>query len=110
MLATFGFNRTALGATAEDTLDVLHPVIEDRIISCKTDVVWLAQSCYLTPLDFYLWGAGKDKYCALKDSIREAIGDIQLHTIHNVLKNFTERVGYCMASRVSHLNEIIFHY
>ena len=45
------------------------------------------------PLD-YLCGAVKDKCYAdkpetidaLKDNIREAIGDIQLHTIDNVLK------------------------
>ena len=47
---------------------------------------------------------------ALKDNIREAIGEIQLHTIDNVLKNCTDHVGYCMASRGSHLNEIIFQY
>ena len=47
---------------------------------------------------------------ALKDNICEAIGDIQLHTIDNVLKNCTDRKGYCMASRGSYLNEIIFHY
>ena len=35
---------------------------------------------------------------ALKNNIREAIGEIQLHTIDNVLKNWTDRVGYCMAS------------
>ena len=35
---------------------------------------------------------------ALKDNIREGIGDIQLHTIDNVLKNWTDRLGYCMAS------------
>ena len=39
---------------------------------------------------------------ALKDNIREAID--------NVLKNWIDRVGYCMASRGSHLNKIIFHY
>ena len=47
---------------------------------------------------------------ALKDNISEAIGDIQLHTIDNVLKNWTAPVGYCMASRGSHLKEISFHY
>ena len=31
---------------------------------------------------------------ALKDNICEAIGEIQLHTIDNVLKNWTDRVGY----------------
>ena len=47
---------------------------------------------------------------ALKNNIHEAIGEIQLQTIDNVLKNWADRVGYCMASRGSHLNEIIFHY
>ena len=67
-------------------------------------------------LDYYLWGAIKDKCYAdkpdtidaLKDNIREAIGEIQLHTIDNVLENWTDRVGYCLASRGCHLNEIIF--
>ena len=46
----------------------------------------------------------------LKDNICDAIGEIQLHTIDNELKNWTDCVGYCMASWGSHLNEIIFHY
>ena len=46
---------------------------------------------------------------ALKDNIREAIGEIQLHTINNVLKNWIDRAGYYMAIRGSDLNEIIFH-
>ena len=66
----------------------------------------------MTPLEYYLWSAVKDKCYAdkpetidaIKDNIREAIGEVQLHTIGNVLRNWTERVGYC------HLNEIIFHY
>ena len=104
--------------TAEATLDVLRPVFEDRIISSRTNVVWPTRCCGLTPLDYYLWGAVKDKCYAdkpetidaLKDNILAAIGEIQLHTIDNVLKNWADRVGYCMASRGSHLNEIIFHY
>ena len=72
----------------------------------------------MIPLDYYLWGAVKDKCYldkpetveGLKDNIREAIGEIQLHTIDNVLKNWTYRVSYCMASQGSYLNEIIFHY
>ena len=74
--------------TAEATLEVLRSVFEDRIISRKAYVVW-------PPLDYYLWGAVKNKCYsdkpetidALKDNIREAIGEIQLHTIDNVLKN-----------------------
>ena len=46
----------------------------------------------------------------LKYNTREAICEIQLHTIDNVIKNWTDRVGHCMANRGSHLNEIIFHY
>ena len=49
----------------------------------------------MTPLGYYLWSAVKDKcyankpeaIVALKDNIRETIGEIQLHTIDNVLKN-----------------------
>ena len=87
-------------------------------ISRKADVAWLHRSCDLTLLDYYLWGLVKDKCFAdkpeiinaLKDNIREGIGEIQLHTIDNKLKNLSNRVGYCMASRGSHLNEIIFDY
>ena len=81
--------------TAEATLDVLLPVFEDRIFSRRANVVWPTPSCDLTPLDYYLWGANKDKCYAdkpetidaLKCNIREAIGEIQLHTNDNVLKN-----------------------
>ena len=71
----------------------------------------------LTPLDYYLWGPSKISVTptsqtidALKDNIREAIGETQLHTIDNLLKNWTDRVRHCMASRGNQLNEIIFHY
>ena len=92
--------------TAEATTDVLRPVFEERIILGRADVVWTPQSCDLTPQHYYLWGAVKDKCYddkpetidALKDIIREAIGEIKLHTIDNMLKNWTHRVGYCTAS------------
>ena len=65
-----------------------------------------------------MWGAVKDKCYAgkpdtidaLKGNIREVIGETQQHTIDNVLKNWTDRIGYGMASRGSHLNEIICYY
>ena len=49
----------------------------------------------MTLLDYYLFGNVKDKRCAdkpetidaLKDNICEAIGEIQLHTNDNMLKN-----------------------
>ena len=71
-------------------------------------------------MEYYLFGAVKDKYyadkpdtigqLALMDNIHEVIGVIQLHTFDNVLKNCTDRAGYCMTSPDSHLNEIIFPY
>ena len=71
--------------TTEATLDVLRPVFEDCIISRRADVIWPHRSCDLTPLDYYLWSAVKDKCYAdkperidaLKDNTREAISDIQ---------------------------------
>ena len=98
--------------TAKATLDVLRSVFEDRIISRRADVVWPPRSSNLIPLNYYLCGVVKDKCYVdkpetidtLKDNIREAIGDTQLYTIDNVLKYWTDRIGYCMASRVSHLN------
>ena len=81
--------------TAAATLDVLRPVFKDPIISRRADVVWPPRNCDLTQIDYYLWGAVKYKCYAdkpetvnaLKDNIREAIGQIQLHRINNVLKN-----------------------
>ena len=87
-MAIFSFNHTA-----EATLDVLRPVFEIRIISRRADVVWPPRSCDLTLLDNYLWGAVKDKCYAdkpttidaLKDNFCEAIGELQLQKIDNVL-------------------------
>ena len=39
----------------EATLDVLRPVFEDHIVSCRAVAVWPPRSCGLTPLDYYLW-------------------------------------------------------
>ena len=66
------------------------------------------------PLDYYLWGAFKNKRYAykletidaLKDNICEAIGEIQLHTIDNAFENWTDHLGNC----TNQLNEIILHY
>ena len=44
----------------------------------------------------------------LKHKIKVAIDEICAHTVENVLKNWVERMGYCAASRGSHLNEIVF--
>ena len=82
------------GATCHKTkatLNVLRLVFEDR----RADVIWTPRNCNLTQLGYYLWGAVKDKCYAdkpetidaLKDNLREAISEIQLHKVDNVLKN-----------------------
>ena len=109
---------SAMCNTAEATLDVQRPVIENRIISRRADIAGPPRSCDLAPLDYYLWCAIRDKCCTnkpqtseeLNDNILEAIGKILLPTLDKVLKNWTDRASYCMANRGSHLNEIIFHY
>ena len=68
----------------------MRPVFEDRIFSRIADVIWSPRSCGLTPLEYCLWHAAKDKCYAykpetindLKDNIREAIGEKQLLTIY----------------------------
>ena len=85
---------------AEATSDIVIPVFEDPIISRRADVVWPPRSCGLIPLDYYLWVAVKDECYAdkpetidaLKDNICEAISEVQLHTMDNVLNNLTDRV------------------
>ena len=61
--------------TAETILDVLRPVFTDRIISRRTDIVWPSRSCVLTPLDYYLRGAVKDKCYADKPETIDALKD-----------------------------------
>ncbi|CAK9813904.1 Transposable element Tc3 transposase [Anthophora plagiata] len=103
--------------TANVTIDLLRTVFENRIISRNADVNWPPRSCDLTPLDFFLWGAVKDKCYAkhpetiddLKHEIEVAIDEIEAQTIENVLKNWTDRMEYCKASRGSHLNDVVFH-
>ena len=60
---------------AEATLDVLRRVFEARIISRRADVVWPPRSYDLAPLDYYLWGAVKDKCFADKPETIDALKD-----------------------------------
>ena len=82
--------------------DVLHTVFKDRIISRRADVVWPSRSCDLIPLDYYLWDAIKDKCYADKPETIKAL--------KQKFEKIFSNICYCMASRGSHLNEIIFYY
>ena len=103
--------------TANVTIDLLRTVFENQIISGNSDVNWPPGSCDLIPLDYFLWGAVKDKCYAnhpetieaLKHEIEDTIHGIEAQTIENVLKNWVDRMKYCKASRGSHLNDVVFH-
>ena len=95
ILPTFGFNRTELRGTQTKLHSMFCALFLKIALSAAKlmsfghlgAVVWI-------PLDYYLWGAVKDKCYAdkpetidaLKDNIRKAIDEIQLPTIDNVLK------------------------
>ena len=94
ILTIFRFNRTEPRAT-QLKLHSMFCALFWKITLSAVDVVWPPQISDFTPLDYYVWGAVKDKCYvyktetidALNDNILEAIGEIQLHTIDNVLKN-----------------------
>ena len=81
--------------TANVTIDLLHSIFENRIISRNSDVNCPPRSCDLTPLNYFLWGAVKDKVHAnhsplieaLKHEIEVVIHGIEAQTIENVQKN-----------------------
>ncbi|CAH1986184.1 unnamed protein product [Acanthoscelides obtectus] len=78
---------------------------------------WSARSCDLTSVDYFLWGAVKERCYTndpqridvLKEHIRRAIDEIDQQTIENVLQNRVKRMDYFQASRGRHLTEIVFH-
>ena len=63
-------------------------------------------------------GAVKDKCYAdhpgmieaMKHEIEVEIHRIEAQTIENVLESWVNRMGYCEASRGSHLNDVVFHF
>ena len=82
----------------EDDMDDIWSIFENRVISRNSDVNWPPRSCDLTPLDYFLWRAVKDKCYvnhletteALKHEIEVAIHGIEAQTIENVLKNWVD--------------------
>ena len=108
ILATFGFNRTALRAT-QPKLHSMFCALFLKIALSAAELMSLGQ------LGAAIWRrwtiiCGSETIDTFKDNIREAISEIQVHTTVDVLQNWPDRVGYCMACRGSYLNEIIFHH
>ena len=59
--------------TANVTIVFLRIVSGNRIISRHSDVNWPIRSCGLTPLDYFLWRAVKDKCYANHPETIEAL-------------------------------------
>ena len=59
------------------------PILEKKIIF--SDEAHFDLGGYVNKQNCRIWGT--EPTDALKDNTREAIGEIQLHTIYNVLKN-----------------------
>ena len=99
--------------TANVIINLLRTVFENRIIRRNSDVNWPPRSCDLAPLDYFLWGAVKDKCYAnhsetieaLKHEVEVTIHGVEAQTIENAVKNWVDR----MANRGSHLNDVVFH-
>ena len=85
ILTTFGFHRTTLRATLSK-VHSMFCVLFSKIALSTTRLMSFGHlgAEILTPWDYYLWGAVKDKGCAdkpetneaLKDIVREATGEI----------------------------------
>ncbi|GFV13276.1 putative DD41D transposase [Trichonephila clavipes] len=101
--------------TARATIDLLKDTFGDHLISRFGPVNWPPRS-YLTPLDFFLWGYVKSLVFAdkpqtldhLEDNIRRVIAEVRPQMLEKVIKNWTSRLDYIRASRVSDVSEIIF--
>ena len=84
----------ATAHTANSSLRCLGEIFQTRIISKG---IWPPRSPDLSVLDFYLWGAVKQKVYRskpqdlheLRDSIRQQIAAISLEEIHRVFENET---------------------
>ena len=78
-------------------------MFDGPLIGRNDDVNWPPRSCQLTPFDYFLWGAVKEKCYAnkpeaskhFKVNIRNVIAKIRPHTLENVHENCFDLLRYC---------------
>ncbi|GFY26968.1 DUF4817 domain-containing protein [Trichonephila clavipes] len=112
----WGFLKDRVYIGSRATIDLLKYTLGDRLISRFGPANWPPRSCDLTPLDYFLWGYVKSLVYAdkpqtldhLEDNIRRVIADIRPQMLEKVIENWTSRLDYIRASRVSPMPEIIF--
>lgn len=101
--------------TANQTLEMLRDMFDDRVISRRTENPWAPHSPDLTPLDFFLWGYAKDNVFKvhpnslqeLKEAITDFVGAIPQEMCERVIENFAVRVNACLNRNGAHIEHII---
>ena len=95
--------------TARAAIDLLKDAFGDRLISRFGK--WPPRSCYLTPLDFFLWGYVKSLVYADKpQTLNHLVDNIVIADIRQkkIIESWSSRLDYIRASRGGHMPEIIF--
>ncbi|GFU44303.1 uncharacterized protein TNCV_3041401 [Trichonephila clavipes] len=95
--------------TGGATIDLLKDTFGDRLISHFGPVNWPPTSCYLTQLDYFLWGYVKSLVYAdkpqtldhLEDNIRRVIADIRPQMLEKSHRKLDVQIGLHRASRGS---------
>ena len=102
----------ATAHTANSTLRFLNNTFQTRVISKG---IWPPRSPDLSVLDFYLWGAVKQKVYQnkpqnlqeLRNNIRHQIVAIKQEGIHRVFENLKRRIDLCIGELGRHFQQLL---
>ena len=102
----------ATAHTANISLHFLNEIFPNRIISKG---IWPPRSPDLSVLDFYLWGATKQKVYRnkpqslqdLRDNILHQIEAITQEEIHRVFENLKRRINVCINEFGGHFQQLL---
>lgn len=98
------------------TRNYLNQVFPNRWIGRGGIIEWPARSPDLSPNDFSLWGYLKSKVYTnepinnlqeLKDRISASCAGISLDHKQNILREFQDRLGYCLAVNGGHFENLL---
>lgn len=107
----------ATSHTARVSMNIVNQLFSNHVISRNGDIAWPSRSPDLTACDFFLWGYLKSKVYqdnpprtieALKERIRQEVGQIPLAMLRNVMSHFKDRLEECVHLNVRHLTGVIF--
>lgn len=107
----------ATAHTARATMELLHNIFGERIISRNCDFAWPPRSPDLTAPDFFLWGYLKgvvyinkpQTIQELKQNIQAEIRNLEPETLRAVMENAVKRANFCLQENGHHLRDVIFH-